>query len=460
VAKAQIRSRLLVGWLAMLVLVIGIAVTAIVALRVTTASEGDLADVLVDDLGAVKQLRFDAEQVIAASRGYLLTGQAREHTRLDHAVAAFDARLGELRVRQQDRDGSREAADVEIAARAYTVAAQAVADMRQASGDTNVLAPRFDDTLEPRRTDFEASVKTFADHTRGEFDRAVAHARAKARQAELVVTVAAIAAIALGLGLGASVIRRLATQIAGLRAAQASAEAAAAARQEILAVVSHDLRNPLHAITLGVGMLEASAEDERARRHVGMVRNAALRMQHMIEEVLETAQLDANTLVLHPEACEAKRLLDETLEMFADRAAGQEVALTAADDAHATLVADRERLLEVLSNLVGNALKFTPRGGHVTVKAERRDAGVHFEVADSGPGIAPEQQAHLFERYWQGAHGKGTNGLGLGLYICKRLVEAHHGAIGVASAPGAGTTFWFDVPAAQDARGSDRFPVS
>src|SRR5262249_141078 len=111
------------------------------------------------------------------------------------------------------------------------------------------------------------------------------------------------------------------------------------------------------------------------------------------------------------------------------------------------VTADRERLLQILSNLVANALKFTPRAGKITLSGRREGPLVRFEVADTGPGIADAQLPLLFERYWQGQASQ-RGGLGLGLYICKQLVTAHHGEIGVRSTVGSGSTFWFTLPAA------------
>jgi signal transduction histidine kinase len=111
------------------------------------------------------------------------------------------------------------------------------------------------------------------------------------------------------------------------------------------------------------------------------------------------------------------------------------------------IMADRARLLQVFSNLVGNAVKFTPRGGHVTISAATAGDKVKFAVIDTGPGIAPEQLSRVFNRFWQ-ASPTDKRGLGLGLTIAKSIVDAHGGEIGVQSKVGEGTSFWFTVPTA------------
>ena len=126
-------------------------------------------------------------------------------------------------------------------------------------------------------------------------------------------------------------------------------------------------------------------------------------------------------------------------------ASASERAVSVCTETTDTMVfGDHDRIVEILSNLVGNAIKFTPRGGRVVVRTDAGDGVVKFVVEDAGPGIAGDQIPHLFERFWQGS--RSTGGLGLGLYICKKLVEAQHGSIGVTSEVGRGSSFWFTLP--------------
>jgi signal transduction histidine kinase len=110
--------------------------------------------------------------------------------------------------------------------------------------------------------------------------------------------------------------------------------------------------------------------------------------------------------------------------------------------------ADRERVLQVLSNLLGNAIKFTPEGGDVAISVARDGEMIRFTIADSGPGIHPEHQAHVFERYWK-HETQGAKGTGLGLFIARSLVDAHGGRIWIESQPGRGATFHFTIPSAE-----------
>jgi len=138
-------------------------------------------------------------------------------------------------------------------------------------------------------------------------------------------------------------------------------------------------------------------------------------------------------------------IVDETVDLYATTARERDIVLEAADLPAATLVqADRDRIMQVLGNLIGNALKFTPPGGGVTLSARHETDAVTFSVADTGSGIAAEDLPHVFEQYWK----HDDKGTGLGLFIARSVVQAHHGRIWAESQPGAGTTFFFTLPVA------------
>jgi PAS domain S-box-containing protein len=219
-------------------------------------------------------------------------------------------------------------------------------------------------------------------------------------------------------------------------------------RDNLLAVVSHDLRTPLSAIVLSAGALSPKApvpERRSSQKHLDLIKQSAKWMDHLIDDLLTLSALDHQgfTVTLraeHPSDLIARacQMAEPLLELKAQHLE-QMVSLGVPD-----VSADRDRVLQVLSNLVGNALKFTPVGGTIRLSATPTDGGVRFSVSDTGAGIPPHQVARVFERCWTGdASGKG---LGLGLYIAKRIVEAHGTQIWVESETGAGTTFYFTLP--------------
>ncbi|HEX8821617.1 MAG TPA: PAS domain S-box protein [Archangium sp.] len=224
------------------------------------------------------------------------------------------------------------------------------------------------------------------------------------------------------------------------------------ARDEVLAVVSHDLRNPLNVISLGsTYLLKHLPQGDEAtswRKQGELIRRSADRAVHLIQDLLDVAKVESGRLSLEREAETVGGLLDEAIELHRPlaEAHGLRLEREEAPGLPAVLV-DRARVLQVFSNLIGNALRFTSEGGRITVRARREGALVRFAVIDTGKGIAAEHLPHLFDRYWQV---KSTReGAGLGLPIAKGLVEAHGGRIQVESEPGRGSTFSFTLPVAE-----------
>jgi signal transduction histidine kinase len=235
-----------------------------------------------------------------------------------------------------------------------------------------------------------------------------------------------------------------------------AAEEAAHAREAMVSIVSHDLKNPLSTIQLAASfLLEQFVTDEARgaeRQQLMAIRRAAERMFSLIHALLDVAAVEGGRLRLERSAQAAQPIVDEALDAMRPLAAAKQIELTA--DLPADLpdiYADRERLLQVFSNLSGNAIKFTAEKGRVTIHCRRTDGALEFSVIDTGPGIVPADLPHVFDRFWQ-AKRKARMGTGLGLAIAKGIVEAHGGRIGVKSVLGQGSTFWFTVPLATAAR--------
>ena len=228
------------------------------------------------------------------------------------------------------------------------------------------------------------------------------------------------------------------------------------ARDEVLAVVSHDLRNPLNVIGLGASALLKHLPEEGPaaawRKQAELIRRSADRAVHLIEDLLDVAKIEAGRLVGQRVPEEVVPLLDEAIELHRPLAEARGLVLVLERESEAGLprvLVERNRVLQVFSNLIGNALRFTPSGGRITVKAKRKDEGtVCVSVKDTGTGIAPEHVPHLFDRFWQAKEGR--EGAGLGLTISKGIIEAHGGQLWVESTPGQGSTFSFTLPVARE----------
>jgi signal transduction histidine kinase len=203
------------------------------------------------------------------------------------------------------------------------------------------------------------------------------------------------------------------------------------------------------AIQLTAALLTRKRPREKDRResrkHLDLIVQAAETMKRLMEDLLDATTLEAGSLQLDPSREQAAPLLEECLELFEPIAARKSVHLRREIPRHLPPVrCDRGRMTQVLSNLVGNAVKFAPEGGVVSVRARRGADHLQLTVADDGPGIAEDQLPHLFDRYWKGTRKR--EGAGLGLYIAKGIVEAHGGRIWVESRLGAGTRFHLTIP--------------
>ncbi|HKG90931.1 MAG TPA: ATP-binding protein [Gemmatimonadaceae bacterium] len=234
------------------------------------------------------------------------------------------------------------------------------------------------------------------------------------------------------------------------RGARREAEMRAQARADVLGIVAHDLRNPLNLISSSSTLLleQDDLPPAQRRKMLEINQRAVRQMNRLIADLLDATRLQAGRLTLDVAELDARTLVRETDETLRPTAAERRVELRSEPpEQECAIRADEGRLLQVLGNLVGNALKFTPPGGHVTLSARPNGSEVVFSVVDDGPGIPLEHQPRLFDGFWQGRDGD-RRGVGLGLTITKGIVEAHGGRIWLESTVGVGSTFSFAIPAA------------
>ncbi|HWU90141.1 MAG TPA: ATP-binding protein [Kofleriaceae bacterium] len=225
-----------------------------------------------------------------------------------------------------------------------------------------------------------------------------------------------------------------------------AAQRATRMRDAMMGNVAHDLRSPLQSIGLQAMLLRRrggpSMEEPAA-----LIERSATHMERLIGDLLDVTLMEAGQLSLEQVRVSARKVVEESIEVQRPLAALSALELCVDVSPELPDVsADRDRLLQVFENLIGNALKFTRRGGRITIGAAPEEREVRFWVTDTGAGIAPEDVPHLFDRFWQARRSK-RRGIGLGLAIVKGLVEAHGGRICVASTPGQGSTFSFTIPA-------------
>ena len=235
------------------------------------------------------------------------------------------------------------------------------------------------------------------------------------------------------------------------RAARADAERAARLRDEVLGIVSHDLRSPLGTIVMSAHALAEGSRPGVTERAdlVGIIERSAEWALRVIRDLLDVTAIEAGRLRIHREPMTVQAITDMVRSLFEvqARAAGVQLDIRVGD-APRWIEADVDRTVQAVGNLVSNAIAFTPRGGQVRLTVARAAGpgdAVAFRVADTGPGIAPEQLPHLFDRFWQ-ARTSRRAGAGLGLAIARGIAEGHGGRIEVESTPGAGSVFTLVLP--------------
>jgi signal transduction histidine kinase len=229
-----------------------------------------------------------------------------------------------------------------------------------------------------------------------------------------------------------------------------------ARRDEVLGNVSHELRNMLHAVIGFAELIELdmSGKTETELKVAGQARfiqRSGARMDRLLGDLVDVASIESRMLKMTPTPSDPSSVVAEAVSAFDDQAAASGISLSGAvANSVSSALFDTERVLQVLVNLLSNALKFTPKNGKVSVSVHRVDEELRFAVSDTGIGIATDKLENIFDRFWQASEGD-RRGSGLGLYISKSIVLAHGGRLWVESKLGEGSTFFFTLPCLPEA---------
>lgn len=399
-----------------------------------------------EEITAAERLRWTGELIASAGRGYLLSGDRDLLSRVQDGQERFRTTLEKLKGMPVTPKGALLIADVERTAADFARHQEALLAKRARGDDPAGMVLGFETALRPAQRAMTVS-----------FDRLVAHkteqvlevyATAARERARLMSWIAVLlgSLVVLVLAIAWYFTRRLTGAYRSEQEAVDRATRALAIRDDLMAIVAHDLRNPLGAITLKAAMIRRAAETERVREHAASIESVSHRMAFLIKCLLDVSSMEAGRFTVQRSHCSVDEVIRDTLELFAAAAAAKPISLDSTMKQRGLAIeADRERLVQVLSNLVGNAVKFTPVGGRVTIAVDATEVCVRFAVTDTGPGIEEGHIDHLFDRFWKHDKG-GSRGTGLGLFIAKGIVEAHRGRIWAESVPGHGATFFFEVP--------------
>lgn len=400
-----------------------------------------------NEVTLVERLRWNSELLISAGRGYLISGDPALFSDVQAAKKRFDASVRVLRNQTLSPMGHELVTSVQHSAARFAQAQQQLLDARRRGEDVSSLITRFDTELLSQSQVLDQALDDLVDFKESTLVNVYARARQARARLELGLYGLLGGLVLAGVGIAWYFAKQLGRSYRQEHQALAAARDAVATRDEVMAIVAHDLRNPLGAIMMRASLMRDESTVPKTREHADLIVNTSARMDYLIKSMLDIATLDAGRFALLQVPCAVDELLSEACELFEPIAAAKHVTLDSkATEPRMIIHADRERVLQVLSNLIGNALKFTPRGGHVTLTAVRQSDLVRFTVADTGPGIPADRLAHVFERFWKGEPIPGVKSTGLGLFIAKGIVEAHGGRIWAESEAGQGARFMFTLP--------------
>jgi signal transduction histidine kinase len=450
-------------------LVAGITAVAMVVSALLSRHAADERERIIgryaEDVTNAARVQSAAERMVAAGRGYLLTNKLSLRQRLEDARGVLETGLANL-----DRDDAtateRDLQEfVRHTATRYKDRMNELIQATPASEDRQSLGRALRDELLPLREDLDGAIEKLVAHKRHLQEQARQKAAILARRTIWATVWLGVVSISLSVAMAWKFTRRLAEIYRLERESSRRAAEALAGKEELLRIVAHDLRSPLTSIALRAETM-ARRDNDDIRRPAAAIRATCGHMADLIESLVQAANIDAGNLHISIRRVRVDDVVGAVIDTFAPTAKQAGVSLERLiESADREFGADRGRILQILSNLVANALKFTPPGGVVSLSARATAETIVFEVRDSGRGISADDLPHVFERYWK-RDADSSRGAGLGLYISRALVEAHGGHISVESALGIGSTFRIELPvepkrpATGAATGPDEHPSS
>lgn len=421
---------------------------AILSLQRVITEQGDLVDHNAGDMILAERLRAMHASQAAAMPIFMVAGDPEILRSFDETERAFRQVLGELRQKERDAD------DQEILKDVATVTddlyAQTVPGVRMKQGGlpNGVVHSYFSRFLEPLHEKRERLLDMLVASEAQDLKDARREAAGTVNRLLWTLGIVSLFALVVVVVLTMLVHKVLMQKNAFDRTQKALLDQetrVSQARKEAIEVVAHDLKTPLSSILMSAEMLKGG-DGLDPLEGLGIIERSAHSMERLIMNLLDHAKIEAGQFALETADTDLDPLFRDLAKRFEVTGRNKGLRLvTEIDGTLPRLSCDAVRLEQVLTNLLGNAVKFTPANGWVKLKAGVEGDQLRIEVSDNGAGIAPADLPHIFERFWQ-ARATAKNGNGLGLSIAKTVVEAHHGAIWVESEPGQGSRFFIRLP--------------
>ncbi|MEW6056254.1 MAG: ATP-binding protein [Bdellovibrionota bacterium] len=436
-------QRIGIGFTITILLGISVGLASLLALRSVIHIKDRVALQNSQDLIEVEKLKTAIHQESGAIRGYLITRDGTYLADLKVAKDQAQATLENLIKRERDPKSVSLLSQIFEKRKAHEHLFQDLVKSRSTKNQAS-LRKVYEEKLMPEFDDLDQALSRFTDGKEILLAQNLQLSIESADSAIRMIIFIASAALILAIAIAFLLTRTLNRMHRNL-------EKAVVARDDLLAMVSHDLKNPLSAIMMSVSFIQKHLPDtERSKlikSSVETIGRASERMHRLISDLLDLARIEANAIPLELKPQDPRTLVGEALDLLKNHAMQKLVRIKLDyDNDSAPLICDRERVLQVLSNLIGNAIKFSPEGQFITIRIQSNPREVIFSIADQGPGISGGQASQVFKRYWQSKSTTAHQGHGLGLFIANAMVVAHGGRIWFESGPGRGSTFSFTIP--------------
>ena len=432
-----------------LIVLLGFIVFAILSLDKIVEEKNNLVSVHAEELILAQKLNYEISRQLAAIPIYALSGDESVLVSLDSNRKDVANVLGMLKKRANDQKEKEQLNEIFLAEKNIHATAKVGVMMSRSGATARELSDYFN-SLRPLNDSRSllSLLESLVDNKTTEFKNAKIEDAKLSKRVLITLGVVSIICIIFAAFISSLIVKNIKQK----KLNEEKMAYISNARKEIVDTVSHDLKNPLSSIKLGLQYIErkifrnsGSLDEDLSKRILTILRSVD-KMDKMISNLLDHTKLEAGKLVLESIDCELAGFTKEVVEQFRAVAESKNIKLSLElEQTGKVIFCDQTRVEQVLSNIIGNAIKFTPAGGEIHVMMSFKEDYVVISIRDSGHGMSKDQLEHIFDRYWQ-VPGTSKQGNGLGLAIAKIVVETHQGKIWAESELGKGSTFYFSLP--------------